>query len=39
MATNEAIRLKVAAAQQQDVGKGIVRVKQESVRIGFRRGD
>jgi transitional endoplasmic reticulum ATPase len=40
MAVKEALRLKVAGAQQQDVGKGIVRVSSAQIRsLGLDRGD
>ena len=40
MASNGRMRLKVAGAQQQDVGKGIVRVGQAQIRaLGLDRGD
>jgi transitional endoplasmic reticulum ATPase len=40
MADKEALRLKVAGAQQQDVGKGIVRVSPAQIRsLGLDRGD
>ena len=40
MAVTEALRLKVAGAQQQDVGKGIVRLSPAQLRVlGLDRGD
>jgi transitional endoplasmic reticulum ATPase len=40
MAVTEALRLKVAGAQQQDVGKGIVRLSPAQIRaLGLDRGD
>jgi transitional endoplasmic reticulum ATPase len=40
MAEKEPLRLKVAGAQQQDVGKGIVRVGQEQIRaLALEQGD
>jgi transitional endoplasmic reticulum ATPase len=40
MAEKEPVRLKVAGAQQQDVGKGIVRIGQAQIRaLGLEQGD
>ena len=39
MATDRSIRVKVAGAQQQDVGKGIVRIALEHIcSLGLERG-
>jgi len=40
MASKDSLRLKVASAQQQDVGKGIVRIGAEQIKVlGIERGD
>ncbi len=40
MASKESVRLKVAGAQQQDVGKGIVRIGANEIRsLALERGD
>ena len=40
MVSNGSIRLKVASVQQQDVGKGIIRLRAEHIRsLGLERGD
>ena len=40
MASKDSLRLKVASAQQQDVGKGIVRIGAEQFKVlGIERGD
>ena len=40
MAAKDTLRLKVASAQQQDVGKGIVRIGPKQIKgLGIQRGD